>query len=188
MAICKYSTLSLGALALLFLVSDVDGECFLGARCVICVCAYAVLPVNLYGRRDWRFADVTSGAVAFNRLTLSSLERGSHQYWCAQPLKPLCGLYSYRSTCMISLDKSLWIYGEALMSCLRRQGRLCLCLHRNSLRLLAAPQVLPGELPIALQMFLLCYQRCAACAHYHDNTEMQRRLAALLVHTTMHAA
>ncbi|CAL8472023.1 g11565 [Coccomyxa elongata] len=42
-----------------------------------------LLPFNLYGQREKHFMDVTTGAVAFQRLTLSSLERGSQQYWVA---------------------------------------------------------------------------------------------------------
>ncbi|EIE23622.1 hypothetical protein COCSUDRAFT_63149 [Coccomyxa subellipsoidea C-169] len=48
-----------------------------------CKFAFAVLPINLYGRRDRHLEDVTTGAVAFQRLTLSSLARGSDQYWVA---------------------------------------------------------------------------------------------------------
>ena len=43
-----------------------------------------VLPINLLGERDRLLHDGTIGAIAFQKLTLSNLTRGSNLYWCAQ--------------------------------------------------------------------------------------------------------
>ena len=41
-----------------------------------------MLPLNLLGTRDAHRVNGASGEVAFQKLTISNLARGSDMYWC----------------------------------------------------------------------------------------------------------
>ena len=119
---------------------------------------YAVLPINLLGTRDAHIWNGASGDVAFQRLTISSLARGSNLYWCV----PLWWRSGALHCCFLTDTVGMAprtvgacfgrpLAGPKLPPCCARadawhapQGSLLLRLHRDRLHLLAADQVLPG--------------------------------------------
>lgn len=103
-------------------------------------CVHAVLPVNLASHKKLKASAAPSQALTstFTRLTISNLEKGSQDYWCA--FYHTLGLPN-----MPTFSAVLSLCMHALITACPAQVRLWLPNRLDGVCVLAPRQVLPGN-------------------------------------------